>query len=72
MLRKIDKIRHNNITPLLGVSLHRCKGSGIERLKGESSSKENVTMLLFMEKYEMNLHQYVVSRRQKNQPFNRE
>ena len=44
-----------------------------QRLKGDNHvAKENLSMLLFMERYEMNLHEYVVSRRKKNQPFSRE
>ena len=60
LLRKLDKIGHNNITPLLGVSLHKSRGTVNERLKENSSSRDNLTLLLFMEKYEMSLHQYVV------------
>ena len=39
LLRKIDKINHKNIVPLLGVSLHKTKTSWNEgqRLKSEGN-----------------------------------
>ena len=51
VLRKIDKLRHHNITPLLGVSLLRSKRNPYEslRLKAEQKeSKECLNLLLFM------------------------
>jgi hypothetical protein len=62
----------------LGVSLFRSKSGWAEgRLKAEDGrereeGKETVSLLLFMLRYEMNLQEYVLARRRKMQPFNKE
>lgn len=62
----------------MGVSLFRSKSGWAEgRLKAEDGrereeGKETVSLLLFMLRYEMNLQEYVLARRRKMQPFNKE
>jgi serine/threonine protein kinase len=76
VLKRVQKIKCNNLSGLLGLCLYRAEIGWAEsqRLKVEDvrekeERKETKSILLFMQKYEMNLLEYVSLRRRNIQMF---